>query len=145
MNNWKWNDNPVKVYPCFWTSRIYRTRLNKRRSVCILFRFWACFLFKRALYPTLAIKGSSLLIVIKNNWRLICHECPLWSTMNLMFKKKKYLHQHFSKSKRTKLWIENLKHNEMAEWRCFGCLDTWPCNCKQTSSLRFPISIENLF
>ena len=31
----------------------------------------------------------------------------------------------------------------MAEWHRFGCLDTWPCNCKQTSSLRFPIEYMN--
>ena len=27
----------------------------------------------------------------------------------------------------------------MAERQRFGCLDTWPYNCKQTSSLWFPI------
>ena len=27
----------------------------------------------------------------------------------------------------------------MAEWQGFGCRDTWPCNCKQTLSLRFPM------
>ena len=49
--------------------------------------------------------------------------------------------------------IENLKvetHQNarplgsiMAEQHCFGCLDSWPCNCKQTSSLRFPIHSAN--
>ena len=29
--------------------------------------------------------------------------------------------------------------SSMAEWQHFGCLATWPCNCKQTLSLRFPI------
>ena len=27
----------------------------------------------------------------------------------------------------------------MAERQRFGCSDTWPCNCKQIPSLRFPI------
>ena len=43
--------------------------------------------------------------------------------------------------------IENLKHNKMLDplgqaWQerqRFGCLDTWPCNYKQTPSLRSPI------
>ena len=30
----------------------------------------------------------------------------------------------------------------MAERQRFGCQDTWPCNCKQTPSLRFPIGQE---
>ena len=29
--------------------------------------------------------------------------------------------------------------SSMAERQCFGCLDTWPCNCKQIPSLRFPM------
>ena len=29
----------------------------------------------------------------------------------------------------------------MTEWQRFGCLDTWPCSRKQTTSLRFPIEI----
>ena len=42
--------------------------------------------------------------------------------------------------------IENLKHSKMydslglmAELQRFGCLDTWPCSCKQKLSLRSPI------
>ena len=41
--------------------------------------------------------------------------------------------------------IENLKHikilDPLAERQRFGCFDMWPCNCKQTSSLRFPINL----
>ena len=29
--------------------------------------------------------------------------------------------------------------SSMAESQRFGCLHTWPCNCKQTPPLRFPI------
>ena len=29
--------------------------------------------------------------------------------------------------------------SSMAERQRFGCLDTWPCSCKQALSLRFPI------
>ena len=29
--------------------------------------------------------------------------------------------------------------SSMAERQRIGCLKTWPCNCKQTPSLRFPI------
>ena len=33
--------------------------------------------------------------------------------------------------------------SNMAERQRFGYLDTWPCNCKQIPSLRFPISAES--
>ena len=33
------------------------------------------------------------------------------------------------------LWVRHVK----AARQRFGCLDTWPCNCKQELSLRFPI------
>ena len=29
--------------------------------------------------------------------------------------------------------------SSMAEWQRFGCLDNWPCICKQIPSLRSPI------
>ena len=32
--------------------------------------------------------------------------------------------------------------SSMAERQRIGCLDTWPCNCKQTPSLRFPIRFK---
>ena len=44
---------------------------------------------------------------------------------------------------RTYTTIENLKRSKMidplTERQRFGCLDTWPCNCKQTPSLQSPI------
>ena len=39
--------------------------------------------------------------------------------------------------------IENLKQGlSMSKRQRFGCLDIWPCSCKQTLSLRFPIVPE---
>ena len=32
--------------------------------------------------------------------------------------------------------------SSMAEWQRFGCIDNWPCNCKQTPSLGFPIDFH---
>ena len=32
--------------------------------------------------------------------------------------------------------------SSMAELQRFGCQDTWPCSCKQTTSLRFPIKLR---
>ena len=41
-------------------------------------------------------------------------------------------------------WNARLFGSSMTGWQRFGCLDTWPCNCKQTSSLRFPIALHKL-
>ena len=34
--------------------------------------------------------------------------------------------------------------SSMAERQHFGCLNTWPCNCKQKPSLRSPITLALL-
>ena len=41
---------------------------------------------------------------------------------------------------------QNVRHfgSSMAERQRFGCLYTWPCNCKQTLSLRSPIASRTL-
>ena len=61
----------------------------------------------------------------------------IWSCFIQCTANEKYCY-HFYREPETHLNARPFGSN-MVERLCFGCLDTWPCNRKQTPSFRFPI------